>query len=96
MKINKNTLFNIVENIDYIQHHVKYQSEAKKFDSSKSDEYDDSIELFKTTGYRKLVLSKKTKDNLVNYKVPKEIRNDLIWELKQVSPKNCPIDAKVD
>jgi len=30
------------------------------------------------------------------YKVPKEIRNDLIWELKQVSPKNCPIDAKVD
>lgn len=32
------------------------------------------------------------------YKVPKEIRNDLILELKQASPKNCPIsiDAKVE
>jgi hypothetical protein len=23
-------------------------------------------------------------------------KNDLIWELKQVSPKECKIDAKVD
>lgn len=23
-------------------------------------------------------------------------KNDLIWELKQVSPKNCNIDAKAD
>jgi len=23
-------------------------------------------------------------------------KNDLIWEIKQVSPKNCPIDAKAD
>jgi hypothetical protein len=23
-------------------------------------------------------------------------KNELIWELKQVTSKNCPIDAKVD
>lgn len=23
-------------------------------------------------------------------------KNDLVWELKQVAPKNCPIDAKAD
>ena len=28
--------------------------------------------------------------------LPKQIRNDLIWELKQISPKECKVDAKVD
>jgi len=23
-------------------------------------------------------------------------KNDLIWEIKQVTPKTCPIDAKAD
>jgi indole-3-glycerol phosphate synthase len=26
----------------------------------------------------------------------KETRNDLIWEIKQISPKECRIDAKAD
>jgi indole-3-glycerol phosphate synthase len=28
--------------------------------------------------------------------LPKEAKNDLIWEIKQISPKECKIDAKVD
>ncbi len=28
--------------------------------------------------------------------LPKQAKNDLIWEIKQISPKNCPIDAKAD
>ncbi len=28
--------------------------------------------------------------------VPKQAKNDLIWEIKQVTPKECKIDAKVD
>ena len=28
--------------------------------------------------------------------IPKQAKNDLIWEIKQVSPKTCPIDAKAD
>ena len=28
--------------------------------------------------------------------IPKQVKNDLIWEIKQISPKNCPIDAKAD
>jgi len=23
-------------------------------------------------------------------------KNDLVWEIKQISPKTCPIDAKAD
>jgi len=26
----------------------------------------------------------------------KQAKNDLIWEIKQISPKECKIDAKVD
>jgi hypothetical protein len=28
--------------------------------------------------------------------IPKQAKNDLIWEIKQVTPKECKIDAKVD
>jgi hypothetical protein len=28
--------------------------------------------------------------------IPKQAKNDLIWEIKQISPKECKIDAKVD
>jgi len=28
--------------------------------------------------------------------IPKQAKNDLIWEIKQISPKECRIDAKVD
>ena len=30
------------------------------------------------------------------HSLPKQTRNDLIWELKQISPKECKIDAKAD
>jgi hypothetical protein len=28
--------------------------------------------------------------------LPKQAKNDLIWEIRQISPKECKIDAKVD
>jgi hypothetical protein len=28
--------------------------------------------------------------------IPRQAKNDLIWEIKQISPKECKIDAKVD
>ena len=28
--------------------------------------------------------------------IPQQVKNDLIWEIKQISPKECKIDAKVD
>jgi hypothetical protein len=28
--------------------------------------------------------------------IPKQYKNDLIWEIKQISPKTCSIDAKAD
>jgi indole-3-glycerol phosphate synthase len=31
-----------------------------------------------------------------NKTLPSQAKNDLIWEIKQVSPKECKIDAKAD
>ena len=28
--------------------------------------------------------------------MPKKTRNDLTWEIKQISPKECKVDAKAD
>ena len=28
--------------------------------------------------------------------LPKQAKNDLIWEIKQISPKECKLDAKAD
>jgi hypothetical protein len=28
--------------------------------------------------------------------IPYQSKNDLIWEIKQISPKECKIDAKAD
>jgi hypothetical protein len=28
--------------------------------------------------------------------IPKQSKNDLIWEIKQISPTECKIDAKAD
>ena len=30
------------------------------------------------------------------HELPKQAKNELIWELKQISPKECKIDAKAD
>ncbi len=33
---------------------------------------------------------------VVKTDIPKQAKNDLIWEIKQVSPKECKIDLKSD
>jgi hypothetical protein len=33
-----------------------------------------------------------------SHSLPKQVKNDLVWELKQITPKECrlSVDAKVD
>ena len=39
----------------------------------------------------KLILGRVMKAN-----IPQQTRNDLIWEIKQITPKECKIDAPAD
>jgi hypothetical protein len=33
---------------------------------------------------------------VLKHSIPNHVKNDIIWEIKQITPKNCPIDAKAD
>jgi len=33
---------------------------------------------------------------VLKHDIPKQAKNDIIWEIKQITPKTCPIDAKAD
>lgn len=78
MKIKDTSLINVVETEGYISHHVSFMEMMKRMDSEKTSFYDDRIELFKEKRFRKLILSERTKNNLVNYSVPKGIRYDVL------------------
>lgn len=85
MKIKDTSLINLVEHSDFINHHISYMELAKKMDSSKTSLYDERTQFFKEKNFRKLVLSEKTKNNLINYSVPTEIRFDVLRSL----PNRC-------
>jgi indole-3-glycerol phosphate synthase len=33
---------------------------------------------------------------VTKHDIPNQAKNDIIWEIKQISPKECKIDAKVE
>ncbi len=95
MKIKEDSLINVVQNKDYIKHHVDFLMKACVFDPSKEDVYKNKIEMFQETNFRKLIFSKKSIDNLQNYTIPKEVRVDVLRTLPNRSDiilldeKNC-------
>lgn len=81
MKINQKSLFSVVESRDYLEfHHYHTHKEIR----NGFENFHLGFLKFMKIGlkhFRKLILSKKTKDNLVNYKVPKDIRFDVLRSL---------------
>ena len=82
MKLNHLSFINVVETKDYINHHVDYINTAKlKDDPRKLTMYEERIRFFEENRWRRLILSSKTKKNLSNYTVPKEIRYNVLRSL---------------
>jgi len=81
MKINGESIINIVETEDYIKHHVTYIDMVKLQDTENLWEYEQRIKFFEETKWRRLILSDKTKKNLSNYTVPKNIRYNVLRSL---------------
>lgn len=83
MRINEISLINVVEREHYIKHHVDYMSKVmdEEPDTKKKENYNRGISMFKNTNWRRLILSKKTKDNLSNYKISKDIRYGVLRSL---------------
>lgn len=81
MKLNKFSIINVVESDDYIKHHVEYINVVKYKDLQQLTVYEEKISFFKENKWRRLILSEKTKSNLLNYMVPKNIRYDVLRSL---------------
>jgi len=81
MKLNNNSIINVVENEHYINHHVNFLNSVKLNDLDKLNFYEERISFFKEKRFRRLVLSNKTSQNLSNYLVPKEIRYNVLRSL---------------
>jgi hypothetical protein len=67
--------------------HLEIQTEVRQLGTGRS-----SMEtLILTCLQAQLIAGRVNKQD-----IPRQYKNDLIWEIKQISPKECKIDAKVD
>jgi len=88
MKLNKNSLINVVESPEYIKHHSDYvtsryeKKDGEIIKSSVNWILGNKLHFFQFTDRRRLVFSGKTKENVFgNYFVPKNIRYDVLKTL---------------
>ncbi len=67
--------------------HLAHQTEVSRLGTERS-----SMEaLILTCLQAQLIVGRIQKQD-----IPKQAKNELIWELKQIAPKECKIDAKAD
>jgi len=67
--------------------HLEYQTEVRQLGTGRS-----SMEALILTCLQAQLIAGRVNKQYISL----QQKNDLIWELKQVSPKECKIDAKVD
>jgi hypothetical protein len=83
MKLDQFSLIFEIESSDFKRHHLnhcfKYMMMTNEQKTIKK--LQDKIRFLQETGFRKLVLSEKSKSNLENYIVPKDIRIDVLRSL---------------
>jgi hypothetical protein len=103
MKIKEESLLNIVNEKSYVNHHVSYIMKAMSIDEKNKDIYISKMMLFgEGINWRRLVFSEKSKKNLDNYTIPKDIRVDVLKSLPNrkdiilIDEHNCIKYIKTD
>jgi len=102
MRIKEDSLINQIQRKEYVKYHVDFQTKAIIIDPPHKQIYTHKIDVLSETNYRKLVFSKKSIDNLVNYVVPKDIRVDVLKILPNrkdiilLDERNCIQYIKTD
>jgi hypothetical protein len=106
MSINNKSLINVVSSKDFTEFHIRDTEKLFKIyhinDTKKIDFINNKIEFHKTNGFRRLVFSKKSNDNLNNYVVPKDIRVEVLnllpnrKDIIQLDENNCIKYIKTD
>lgn len=102
MLVNDNSLCVVCNSKGYKDHQVKHTLENMKKDPTRVELYNNKLMIHKETGFRTLVLSNQTLENLVHYRVSKSIRLDLLRTLPsrkdiiQVNKESCYKYIKTD
>lgn len=100
MKIDNLSICSLVKLKDFCDFQIKYTVEWKKkyeshFSELQKKIYQEKINFYNERGFRILVLSEQSKENLKDYVVPKEIRIDVLKSLPnrkdiiQIDTHNC-------
>jgi len=82
MKIKEESLLTIVNEKNYISHHVGHIMKSMTIDKVNENVYVSKMKLFEpNVNWRRLVFSEKSKKNLENYTIPKDIRVEVLRSL---------------
>lgn len=98
MKITNDSICSMVVSKDFKDHQTKFTLnvlESKDLNDNQSRMLGEKLNFYNQSGFRMLVFSKKSKDNLENYLIPKDIRLDVLRNLPnrkdviQIDENNC-------
>lgn len=105
MKITNDSICSMIVSKDFKDHHIKYINEGFKspvFNEGQKKTLTEKLNFYNQSGFRMLVFSKKSKENLENYLIPKEIRLEVLRGLPnrkdviQIDENNCIKYIKTD
>lgn len=107
MKITNDSICSVIVSKDFKEFHIGHTQNTIKTLSDTMNEnqtrcVNEKLNFYKESGFRMLVFSKKSKENLENYLIPKEIRLDVLRGLPnrkdviQIDENNCIKYVKTD
>jgi len=104
MKINDNSICSIIVSKHFREFHIEYTKKnfLKEMNENQKRTTEEKIKFHNESGFRILVFSKKSKDNLENYIIPTEIRLNVLRSLPnrkdviQIDSSNCIKYIKTD
>ena len=95
MKITDKSICSMIVSKDFKDHHINYCNKVSTlpYNEGQKKTLTEKLNFYNQSGFRMLVFSKKSKENLDNYLIPKEIRLDVLRGLpnrKDVLADNDP------
>ena len=105
MIITDKSICSMIVSKDFKDHHTKYVNEGFKspiLNEGQKKTLTEKLNFYNQSGFRMLVFSKKSKENLENYLIPKEIRLEVLRGLPnrkdviQIDDNNCIKYVKTD
>lgn len=104
MKITNESICSMIVSKDFKDHHINYCNKVSTlpYNEGQKKTLTEKLNFYNQSGFRMLVFSKKSKENLENYTFPKDIRLEVLRQLPnrkdviQIDDNNCIKYIKTD